>query len=383
MSENLNRLPEEEFNNRISKVRKLMQGRFQALLIFSSSAGLVRYFSDFPTDAICYGLYVLPLEGDPTLIMRFTTHQHFQSWVKDIRQCINLTGLVHESKKLLQEKNIDGALGYACDEGGMGPADVAIVPYLKQISDNVQNAMDIIEAVRAIKSPTEIEQVKKAAEISKYGLETLVDSLKKRKSAYETLADYEYALRSRGVERWNNEIGMPNFNWDLNNIRAGKPGSMATMWNVEYRGLWYQFHRNIDFERTSVEQQKLRDLTLDSYEKAAKAIAPGATVDQIVEAMAEPFREAGKWPDGSIPFSFDANTYSGINSLGHGMGYNFGEPPGVKSGVRTELKPGMLLCIHPNYFAGFDLKYTVGDTFLLTENGSEELGEAIPLTPGL
>ena len=99
--------------------------------------------------------------------------------------------------------------------------------------------------------------------------------------------------------------------------------------------------------------------------------------------MAEPLREAGNWPKGPIPFSFNAYTYSGINSLGHGMGYNFGEPPGVNSGVQTELKPGMLLCVHPNYFAGFELKYTVGDTFLLTENGSEALGKAIPLTPGL
>ena len=84
--------------------------------------------------------------------------------------------------------------------------------------------------------------------------------------------------------------------------------------------------------------------------------------------------------DAGYPDFVDWCQSMGWSSIGHSLGLDIHEMPGISIGSRTRIEPGMVLCIEPFFYhrGGYPLwevsnKYGLEDVVLVTETGREVL----------
>ncbi|MCC8967282.1 aminopeptidase P family protein [Bradyrhizobium sp. Pear76] len=103
----------------------------------------------------------------------------------------------------------------------------------------------------------------------------------------------------------------------------------------------------------------------EANEAGLRAAVPGVTAGHVFEAMAKVLSLRDR----------ELNSYG---RMGHGLGLRVTEPPSIKIGDNTLLKPGMVLCIEPGY------EYEPGkivlheETVVITADGSRLLTPRAP-----
>jgi len=127
------------------------------------------------------------------------------------------------------------------------------------------------------------------------------------------------------------------------------------------------FHRfKLGFDRTfwigevaDPRQAELYEVAVNSQRAALAALKPGVTAESVHASYAEVIREAGF----DYPFR-----------CGRGTGFSFLERPQLVTGDTTILKPGMVLAVDGSVAAA-DFRAQVGDSFIITEDGYEQITE--------
>ena len=125
------------------------------------------------------------------------------------------------------------------------------------------------------------------------------------------------------------------------------------------------FHRfKLGFDRTfwigeitNPKQAKLYGVAVASQQAALDALKPGVTAESVHAEYAEVIQGAGF----EYPFR-----------CGRATGFSFLEKPQLVTGDDTVLQPGMVLAVDGSV-AVDDFRAQVGDSFILTEDGYEQI----------
>ena len=128
------------------------------------------------------------------------------------------------------------------------------------------------------------------------------------------------------------------------------------------------FHRfKLGFDRTfwigeisDKSQADFYQVAVDSQASALSVLRPGVKAQEVHAAYAEVIENAGF----EYPFR-----------CGRGTGFSFLEKPQLVFGDKTVLQPGMVLAVDGSVNVSKSFRAQVGDSFVITKEGYEQLTE--------
>lgn len=265
----------------------------------------------------------------------------------------------------------------AIDESGMSFSDWNEInrsfPKAEIVPGN-----SILWEIRMVKSPEEIDRLRKSSEIAERAVELALRDLRPGMSEADLLASYNAHVSSMGA--------LPSFGMFGAGSRTSQPHLISSQnklgegdlirWDI---GCTYQMYhsdtaRAVVFGEPKEHQSRVWNLLADGVEGAIELVRPGADPANLYRAAIAPLEKSGM--DDFKRFH-----------CGHGIGIAIYDPPIVteddpsKSVFRVPiadggLEPGMVINIEVGYYQQGFQGFLCEDTLVVVENGFERLTTA-------
>jgi Xaa-Pro aminopeptidase len=223
-----------------------------------------------------------------------------------------------------------------------------------------------IEELRAVKSPAEIELIRRSVETNSRAFEKVVTRVRPGMKEQDLAAELEYQMRRMGAER-------PSFE----TIVAG--GARSALPHAQPTGAKFAAGDLIVVDMGALQDGYCSDMTRMLF-----LGAPGAKVKRTYQAVLEAqLAGIAAVKAGARTAAVDAAARNVlkrhgldkafVHSTGHGLGLEIHEPPRLGKRDKSRLKAGMAITIEPGvYIEGFG-GIRIEDTVLVTEKGCEVL----------
>lgn len=234
----------------------------------------------------------------------------------------------------------------------------------------VRDLGDIVGPMRHIKSPAELEIMRRAARITADAVAEAMRAARPGMYEYEIQAHLEFHMKRKGARgyKWVNTVGSgPNalVLHYYKNDRKTQDGDLVLM-DV---GIDYE-HYMTDFTRTfpvsgkfTPRQRELYDLVVEAHRAALAATKPGVTLQDVHQAALAVFEREGLgehfW-----------------HSVSHWEGLDHHDP----GAFNAPLRPGMAFSLEPAlYIPEEGIGIRIEDMVILTEKGPEVLSVGAPI----
>lgn len=239
----------------------------------------------------------------------------------------------------------------------------------------------VVWPVRGIKSAEEIRRIREACRISCAGVRAGFEAMHAGTSEREianVMAGRMHAEGSSDIRFLSLYAGPDRALWADSVPRRDmimRPGSLVQFdGGCTYDGYFCDFKRMASIGPPTAEQRKYYDLARSSHEAALAVIEPGVPASDVYYASQRVFEEAGLG-------DFCAWCKEmGWSSIGHSVGLEIHEMPGVSINNHRPLQAHMVLAIEPFVWHGgcfpyWDCsgKYGLEDVVWVTETGHEVL----------
>ncbi|MFQ5860713.1 MAG: M24 family metallopeptidase [Dehalococcoidia bacterium] len=384
-----------EYRRRYDAVREEMAARgLDGLVIYGDSGpsehnmANIHYLTNYSAPWFCYVLF--PASGELALLIPSELHfphARRMSRVPDTEGVTrNYTGrLVSKLKEMGLERGCLGLVGPGAPGGSRSPgaAQQGILPYdhvqalhegLPQAS--FQEASEVLQGVRRIKSQEEIAWMRRGAELTDLTVYALEEQAREGMAEYELGGIIASAYMSKeggwpktiylgSTSMHSPDIVFPRQKPSTRVLRKGDVVLLelsAGYW--QYAG---QIQRCIAVgEAPTPGYQELFDVASEVYHRIVDTLGPGKT-DEDVRRAASLLKERGYW------------TFDGLL---HGWGLTLG-PPGVdvpevaliqRPQNPVTFEPGMTVVVQPNVLSSDKRRgLQVGGLILITESGAEPL----------
>jgi Xaa-Pro aminopeptidase len=225
---------------------------------------------------------------------------------------------------------------------------------------------ELPEAVGLIKDESEIENIRRAVDISDAVYEEILGLIKPGLREVDLAAEIEYRMRLRGSERVafdaivvsGERSALPHGQPGAKKIAAG---DLVTMdYGARVNGYCSDFTRTVVVGRATEEQRRIYEVTLKAQLAAEEAAGPGKTGKEVDAVAREIISQAGH------------KDHFG-HGLGHGLGLEIHEGPRLSPKSDTVLEPGMITTVEPGiYVPGFG-GVRIEDVVVIREEGCEVL----------
>jgi Xaa-Pro dipeptidase len=322
---------------------------------------------------------VLPLEGDVTAVVRGANEIEWwglaQDWVIDIRPSRRSYGepVIERLKEIRAERV--GVIGLS----GLVRAPEGVVPWgtfekIRTALPNVkfENATDLMQQVRSVKSAEEVTFIEKAAVIIGQAIEVLVAHAKVGVRENELIAEMLREIVHQGGEPITMLLfgtGGPEVPWAQRvfTTRQLKPGDLInTEVEGKYAGYIAQALQPISLGSKPKELERIFDTTKVIFDRMLGFLKPGITFGEVVKFYQDQVQSAGYEPDGALM---------------HGRG--LGEDAPMLWGARRDfpendakLKEGHVFILKPAAKKGFTRdSIRAGDTVAIEAHGARRLGK--------
>ena len=321
---------------------------------------------------------VLPLEGEVTAVVRGANEIEWwglaQEWVKDIRPSRRSYGepVIERLKEIRAERVGVVALS------GLVRAPEGVVPWgtfekIRTALPKVkfENATDLMQEVRSVKSGEEIAFIEKAAEIIDKAIDVLIQHSKPGARDNELIAEMLREIVRQGGEPITMLLfgtGGPEVPWAQRVIttRRLKPGDLInTEVEAKYAGYIAQALQPISLGPRPKDLEKIFDATKVIFDAMLEFLKPGLTFGAAAKFYQDQVQAAGYEPDGALM---------------HGRG--LGEDAPMLWGARRDfpekdwrLKEGHVFILKPAARKGFMRdSIRAGDTVAIEAGGARRLG---------
>jgi Xaa-Pro aminopeptidase len=397
-----------EYARRHAAVRAAMDVHGVDCLLVPINENLT-YLTNVAT--IAYGAYLLfPLEGPPTLMINPISYWNARTGrlthtcyaggelaqtIRDSSVVADIEGVSAPDfvprigawcqRRGLRGKTL-GVVGRECDfpRGGgtlMGVTGPAAIggQSLKALSDalpqmRVVDATPLLAGVRAVKSPSEIESLRRAADLADRCRLALTDQLREPRVTDSDLfaAYFQTLLAYGGAGSWwfmlsVNSSSAPHLqNWcDSPQGHRIEPGDVVM---AEIMPAWrdgYVGHAEscmaLGTLAQAVSYDKVESVALQSHHEVVSSLRPGASLSEVLGAADGPIAAAGLMRGAPVAY---------------GLGLFGLEPPmiGLDESVPAEaaLHANMVLCVICHVFdPETRISVRTGSTQLITEQGPE------------
>ncbi|MEE8162074.1 MAG: Xaa-Pro peptidase family protein [Acidobacteriota bacterium] len=377
--------PVSEYEARVTKARRLMEESGIDALVLTSKENVV-YFAGIQTigwDSKHRPLIVI-VPRDPSSAVHMVLAESLyyvareSSWVDELRPWGGWMEGASEDPiagafRVLQDLGLaSGTLGLELGYGqrmGMSQEDycklVEGLPEAKLVDGS-----ELIWELRMIKSPLEIEALRKACAATTSAFEKGFSALRPGMREKE-LAGIMFAEMARHTDE------RPGFmmvrsgprKYRMANVLAfDKPMTPGELVVVDsgavYKDYWADFMRMSSIGEPTKEQRRFFDATLESQQAGVDKLAPGVTAHDIFSACND------------VLVAHGLADYVTFERLGHGVGLDMHEPPSMARGSELVIQPGMVLTVEPVFWDRPDGKvgnFALEDVVVVTEEGHEVL----------
>ena len=225
----------------------------------------------------------------------------------------------------------------------------------------------LVEGIRSVKEPEEIEFITKACEITDAAFESIGPKIKGGKTEKQVAWELEKALRERGSQSLPFDIivgsgpnaALPHAKPTDRIINEGEP--IVIDMGAKYQGYASDLTRTICVGKPNAKFRKVYNTVLEAQTSAMKAIKKGMTGNQADRIAREVIKKAGY-----------GEAFG--HALGHGVGLAEHELPRLGTGSKEKLENGMVFTIEPGiYLTGWG-GVRIEDTVVM------EKGKVRPLT---
>ena len=342
---------------------------------FGADARYLTQIGGFQTEVAV----VLPLESDVTAIVRGENEIEWwglaQEWVKDIRPSRRSYGepVIQRLKEIRAERvGVVGIEGLVRAPEGTIPWGIyeKIRGTLAQV--RFQNATDLMQEARSVKSAEETAFVEKAAGIIELAIEALVKEARPGVPESHLVGEMLKEITKQGGEPITMLLfgaGGPEVPW-AQRVVTGRPLKTGDLINTEveakYGGYIAQALQPISLGTRPKELERIFDTTKVIFEKMLKLLKPGSTFGEVVAFYQDEVRSAGYEPDGALMH-------------GRGLGE---DAPMLWGAVRdfpksqASLKAGHVFIFKPAAKKGEMRDFIrAGDTVVIERSGARRLGK--------
>jgi Xaa-Pro dipeptidase len=374
----------EEFTGRVARTCEAMQAAgLDALLCFRQES--MYWLTGYDTFGyVFFQCLVLRADGRMALLTRAPDLRQAQltSTIGDIRIWVDREGgnPVDDLRAVLDDFNLaNGRLGVEYEAYGLTARngrrlDEGLAGYAR-----LEDASSLISRLRVIKSPAEIEYVRRAGELGDDALEAAWPLIRPGAFEGDILAAMQGAVFSGGGDYSGNEFIIGSGSHALLcRYQTGRRHLDADdQLTLEWAGVYHRYHaammRTIAIGDVPQRQKDLYRAARDALLAVEEKLVPGNTYGDAFAAHADVMDRAGL-------------QNHRLNACGYSLGTTFApnwmDWPMLYSGNPVEFEPGMTVFCHM-IIADSDagLAMTLGRTSLITAGQPECLSKA-PLDPG-
>lgn len=435
-------LPEEEFVDRLRRIRlgAVIAGH-DVMLVHTDSIGsykvsnpYLRYICDWvregvlviPTDdhlpltlfSFFSSSVILPPGGEPML-------------VDDIWQVGTWGRETYNRPGRTVERVVEAVAGYL-DSHGLSVSQVGLIgdatstPYWHELEPRLpkcrfQAAHAIVDGMQQRRSIREQALVRAAAQLCDIGVQAAYHVIRPGVTDYEIYAAFTFAQMARGGETGDGyQIGINKWG-----THCGKPyghvvrdGDLINLYvsNVQYHGYGAQIARMIAVGSITDKQEDVLQMCVEGVQRAAALVRPGTMISDIANASFGPYIERGylsSTDSRTMPFAWESETDGSPRivprkyvpdadweaqgrklmhvypanrgphnpNVGHSVSVQKTNFYNIASNNHSILEEGMIFVLHSQWLEPEVAGANVGDCFLVTEGGAENLSCHTPLAP--
>lgn len=239
-----------------------------------------------------------------------------------------------------------------------------ILEIMNNVDVNFKNGKMVIERIRMIKTPEEMELLRQAAKIADQVFEEVLERIKPgvtEKEIGDWMANRMGELG--GADMWQIVAFGPNASYPHYTGNSGvcREHDIVLMdFGCTYKGLYSDTTRTVFVGEPTEREREIYELVKRSNETAEAMVCVGAWAPDIDKKAREVLDEKGY-----------ASTL--INRLGHGIGYAIHESPDIKQSNPMKLDIGMAFSIEPGVYIGGDIGVRIEDIVMINEKGEREI----------
>ena len=343
---------------KINKLQEFLKSSHEAILIHSPENR--RYFTDFPsTDG-----YFIVTKTDAVF---FTDSRYIEAAQKSVKFCRAqlLTRLSNEVKMFFGENNIEKI--YTETER----LSVSLLSQFKKVFSPVKitpstRLENKINELRMVKTPEEIEYIKKAQSIAEDAFEHILTFIRPGVTEKRIALELDFYMLSHGAEALSFETiavtgkktSMPH---GVPDDTVVETGDFVTMdFGAVYKGYHSDMTRTVAVGEISAEQRKIYEIVLSAQRASLEILKKGVSCKVADKAARDIITNAGY------------GDYFG-HGTGHGVGIEIHELPNLSPRSDTILQIGNIVTVEPGIYIPNKFGVRIEDMALITENGYENL----------
>jgi Xaa-Pro aminopeptidase len=259
------------------------------------------------------------------------------------------------------------------DRVGFEAANVSVAQ-LEKMSEwfkgfDLRPTEGLVERLRRIKDPQELELIKTAAAITDEGFSFILDHVEVGKSERQIALDLEFYLRRMGADDVSfdpivaagERSAMPHARPGDQKIAKGS--FLLFDFGCSYMGYCSDFTRTVLVGPADDWHREIYELVAQAQKSGLSAVAAGKAAAEVDKAARDVVDAAG------LSEAFG-------HGLGHGVGLEIHEAPTIRKASIDILEAGNVVTIEPGaYFEGRG-GVRIEDLVLVTENGADVLSLA-------
>ena len=272
--------------------------------------------------------------------------------------------------RLAEKKLTKGRIGFEFGDGHKMHLNYAMTQALFAALPDAEraDAADILWEVRSVKSPLEIEKLRKSCDINIKAIQKGFDNLKEGMTEMDLYGLIMAEYFASGAER-----ALPI------GLRAGKdrysqgncPPSYRPIMRGDvilvdggpiYHGYYSDIIREAVIGKPTTEQQEMFDVAREACHRGIEAVKPGVPICEVCKTV-DAFMDASKFAE--------INVYK--NWCGHSIGTGVHEYPMLDTATTRLLEPGMVFAIEPYFYKENVGSLGIEENILVTETGCEIL----------
>tara|TARA_Y100000996_G_scaffold410282_1_gene392372 strand:- start:164 stop:1315 length:1152 start_codon:yes stop_codon:yes gene_type:complete len=368
----------EEFKSRKSKVlNSMIEQNIDALLMFRQES--MYWLTGYDTFGyVFFQALVLDQKGNIILLTRAPDLRQAQntSNIQDIRVWIDKdkSNPADDLKIILDELNLKGKnIGIEYEAYGLTGRNALKLNKSLESYCTIEDASELVNKLRVIKSSEEIDYVKKAALLADKALEEVWKHARSGVSESKILAEMNRVIFEGGGDYPANEfiIGSGK-NALLCRYQAEKQIlNQRDQLTIEWAGTYRHYHsamfRTIPIGKADPKHYKMHEACVEALSNCEKKLIPGNKVGDVFDIHAKTFDDLGF-------------KESRMNACGYSLGATFSpnwmDWPMLYTDNPYKIEPGNIFFMHMILMdSDSNLAMNLGETYLVTENGNERLGE--------
>ena len=369
----------EEFAGRQARtIERLAEAGLDGLLMFRQES--MYYLSGYDSFGyVFFQCLYLGADGTLTLLTRSPDLRQARhtSLIEDVRVWVDRAGATpaEDLKAILEEHGCRGRrLGVELEAYGLTGRSWRMLEAALDGFCALEDASELVSRLRVVKSPAEIEYVRRAAELGDAALNEANRLAVAGAFEGDILAAMQGAVFKGGGDYPGNEFiigsGSDSLLCRYHSGRRRLDAEDQLM--IEFAGAYRHYHaalmRTVLTGRASDAQRDLHSACRDALAACQEALRPGRPVSEVFDAHVRVFDDAG----------YGAHR---LNACGYSLGATFSpnwmDWPMFYADNPVIAEPDMVFFMHPMILdSERGLAMAVGETVRVTETGCERLSRA-------